>query len=93
MAKSGTHCLGFETIRWQSKKASGRFFLRDLTMGAPRVKFGTKWPSFQAEVARARARRKEEKGRGQPIGTWHGIACGLVFHPTGWDSPPPSQRE
>ena len=38
------HCWGLDTIRWQSRKLSV-CFLRDLTIGAPRVRLGTKWPS------------------------------------------------
>ena len=38
---TSTHWLGFDTIKWQSKKESV-CFLRLLTIGAPRVRLGTK---------------------------------------------------
>ena len=36
---------GLVTIRWQSRKASGRAFRRAAATGAPIVKLSTKWPS------------------------------------------------
>mmetsp|Transcript_24408 Transcript_24408/g.33909 ORF Transcript_24408/g.33909 Transcript_24408/m.33909 type:complete len:202 (+) Transcript_24408:580-1185(+) len=45
LAKSGSHCPGLETIRWQSKHAL--VYLRTAAItGAPIVRFGTKWPSI-----------------------------------------------
>jgi hypothetical protein len=39
-----THCFGLVTIRWQSKKAD-ECFRRQLMIGAPIVRLGTKLPS------------------------------------------------
>mmetsp|Transcript_5647 Transcript_5647/g.7520 ORF Transcript_5647/g.7520 Transcript_5647/m.7520 type:complete len:323 (+) Transcript_5647:266-1234(+) len=45
LAKSGSHCAGLDTMRWQSKHALVYFRTAAIT-GAPMVRFGTKWPSI-----------------------------------------------
>ena len=46
-----THWLGFDTIMWQSKKASGACLRMHLMTGAPHVMLGTKCPSMTSKCS------------------------------------------
>jgi hypothetical protein len=55
--------LGGATMRWQSRKTGrGRLLRSEDTIGAPRVRLGTKWPGKRGR--RKKGRRKRRRGRG-----------------------------
>ena len=63
-AKSATHRAGWATIRWQSRKA-GVWRRRLWTMGGPRVRLGTKWPSWTREQGGGGHRQIQGTGWGK----------------------------